>query len=117
MNTLFYFLVWAAIFFLMMRFGCGAHVMGHGSDDAQSDDAQSSNRSGMDQLRWVPPTKDTDPVCGKTINTDGAKSSVHDGTVYYFCSRDCREIFEAAPNQYLGSNSDKRQNELEYSHD
>ena len=25
MNALFYFLIWAAILFLMMRFGCGAH--------------------------------------------------------------------------------------------
>ena len=116
MSTLLYFLIWAALFFLMMRFGCGAHIMGHGSGDEQSDGAQSSDRSGMDQLRWVPPTKDTDPVCGKIINTDGAKSSVHDGTVYYFCSRDCREIFEAAPNEYLGTNVDKRQNELEPSH-
>jgi hypothetical protein len=24
-----YFLVWAALIFLMMRYGCGAHVMGH----------------------------------------------------------------------------------------
>lgn len=30
MQTLMYFLFWGAFFFLMMRFGCGAHVMGHG---------------------------------------------------------------------------------------
>lgn len=25
-----YFLLWGAFFFVMMRFGCGAHIMGHG---------------------------------------------------------------------------------------
>jgi YHS domain-containing protein len=117
MSALLHFLIWAALIFLMMRFGCGAHVTGHGPGDAQSDGTDSRDRSGMDQLRWVPPAKDTDPVCDKTINTDGAKSSVHDGTVYYFCSRDCREVFEAAPRQYVGSNANTRQSQLEHSYD
>ena len=30
MLTLVYFLIWGAFFFVMMWFGCGAHVMGHG---------------------------------------------------------------------------------------
>ncbi len=30
MQTLAYSLIWGAFIFLMMRFGCGAHVMGHG---------------------------------------------------------------------------------------
>jgi len=25
-----FFLFWAGLFFVMMRFGCGAHIMGHG---------------------------------------------------------------------------------------
>ena len=29
MQTLMYFLFWGTFIFLMMRFGCGAHVMGH----------------------------------------------------------------------------------------
>lgn len=38
-----YYLIWAGVFFAIMRFGCGAHIMGHGhhhrrphSDDEQS---------------------------------------------------------------------------------
>lgn len=49
-----------------------------------------------------------DPVCGKTVSTETAKPSVHDGHVYYFCSRDCRERFEAAPEQYLAIDDAKR---------
>ena len=29
MSTLVYFLGWGAFIFFMMRFGCGAHIMGH----------------------------------------------------------------------------------------
>lgn len=30
MPTYLYFLLWGVFFLIMMRFGCGAHVMGHG---------------------------------------------------------------------------------------
>ena len=29
MRTLIYLLAWGGFFFLMMRYGCGAHIMGH----------------------------------------------------------------------------------------
>jgi YHS domain-containing protein len=66
-------------------------------------------------LRWVPPAKDVDPVCGKTVTTDKAKPSVYAGNVSYFCSRECREVFEAAPEFYVGS-GDADQRNLEHSH-
>ena len=34
MEALVYFAVWAALIFVMMRFGCGAHVLGHGHHHA-----------------------------------------------------------------------------------
>ena len=96
MEALLYFILWAAIFFLMMRFGCGAHIMGHGhGSKASRPHARSS------ELRWIPSEKDRDPVCGKTVTTATDKPSVHDGIVYYFCSRECREQFEAAPHIYV----------------
>ena len=52
---------------------------------------------GSDLTRWIPPEKDLDCVCGQTINTVDAKTSVHDGLVYYFCSPECRDKFESAP--------------------
>ena len=101
MNALFYFLIWAVIIFLMMRFGCGAHVMGHGHGKAKHGGGGQEGRGEAEGMRWIPPAKDVDPVCGKTVRTERAKPSVHDGHVFYFCSRDCRERFEAAPEQYL----------------
>ena len=50
---------------------------------------------------WTAPESDVDPVCGKDVVTAQAKSTVHNGWVYYFCSRECRETFEAAPPRYL----------------
>lgn len=55
----------------------------------------------QDRLRWIAPPEDTDPVCGKSVPTERAKPSLHDGWVYYFCSQECREIFEAAPDRYV----------------
>jgi YHS domain-containing protein len=95
MQTLIYFLIWGALIFLMMRFGCGAHVMGHGHGHG------GSGSSSDGKVRWIPPEKDVDPVCGMSVETAKAKSAVHEGHIYYFCSEDCRQKFEANPASYL----------------
>jgi YHS domain-containing protein len=74
--------------------------MGHGHRRGQN--PNEPDKTGNPQLRWVPPTKDVDPVCSKTVATDMAKPSVYAGNVYYFCSRECREAFEVAPDLYIG---------------
>lgn len=104
-------LLWGGLLFVMMRFGCGSHLFGHGhahsharghnaADQPQAGHVGTSP-SNSEELVWTAPDQDKDPVCGKEIRTAGAKSSVHDGWVYYFCSRECREAFEAAPETYL----------------
>ncbi len=115
METLLYIAFWAGLIFLMTRFGCGAHVPGHGHGHhraATSDDEARDSEA----LRWVPPETDIDPVCGKTVHTDAAKPSVHDGLVYYLCSRECREQFEAAPELYVGPNADEQVGRLDHAH-
>jgi YHS domain-containing protein len=111
MEALFYFAIWTGLIFLRMRIGCGAHVTGHSHGQAGGAAGNVESR----KFRWMPPEHDTDPVCGKRVTTNNAKPSVHDGKVYYFCSRDCREIFEAAPELYLGGKY-PGQSELEHSH-
>lgn len=88
-----YFLVWAGLIFFMMRFGCGAHVMGHTHHGEHSDGP------------WAAPDKAIDPVCGMNIATQGAKSAVYAGHVYYFCSPSCRDKFEAVPASYAETSS------------
>jgi YHS domain-containing protein len=111
MEALVYFAIWAGIFFLMMRFGCGAHIMGH---DNREEGGEPKDAGGA-SLRWMPPKSDIDPVCNKSVNPEKAKSAVYDGNVFYFCSRECREVFEAAPDQYVGGGEAHRPN-LEHSH-
>lgn len=113
MEALLYFALWAGVIFLMMRFGCGPQVMGQGRGAERTIGQPNAGQNA--ELRWVPPEKDVDPVCGKTVVTEQAKSSVYAGNVYYFCSRECREIFETAPDLYLGGDATDRP-KLEHSH-
>lgn len=57
MEALVYFVVWGALIFLMMRFGCGAHVMGHGGHSTAQDGE--IDRTGGAELRLLPPDSDT----------------------------------------------------------
>ena len=116
MEPLIYFIIWAAVFFLMLRFGCGAQVMGYGHGRRRSGGGSADNSADHDALRWVPPARDIDPVCKTSVATSTAKPSVHDGAVFYFCSRECREIFEAAPEQYVGRSASEQPSELEKFH-
>ena len=107
METLLSFVAWAGMLFLVVGFG--PHLMGRrwrlqpltGYDEEYGRD-----------VRWVPPAKDIDVVCGKVVTTEKAKPSVHAGSVHYFCSRECREIFETAPRFYL-DNADAGPRRLE----
>lgn len=112
MGTLIYFLVWAGLIYLMLRFGCGAHVMGH----ARHRGGSTASPTRRNDLRWLPPETDVDPVCGKTIRPKDAKPSVYEGLVYYFCSRECRERFEAAPHLYVESQADAQPKQLDHAH-
>lgn len=117
MDTILSVLLWGGLLFLMMRFGCGSHLFGHGHGAESKKDASVEGHGGghgtsggtrlratadAERLTWEAPEKDVDPVCGKTVSTDKAKPSVFGGDVYYFCSRECREAFEALPEHYVG---------------
>ncbi len=68
---------------------------------AQTPEPAQTPPARTEELVWTAPERDVDPVCGKDVVTAEAKSTVHDGWVYYFCSRDCRETFETSPHRYL----------------
>jgi len=92
-----YFLIIGVVFFLMMRGGCGGHVMGHGHH-RHRDEAQPPGPPGS--VPMSAPTQVRDSVCGMTIASATAKTCVHRGTIYYFCSELCRGKFEIAPESY-----------------
>jgi YHS domain-containing protein len=116
MSALLYFLLFGGLIFLMMRMGCGAHVMGHGQGHAMQASGDDRREAQSGDLRWQPPEEAKDPICGKTIKTATAKSSILNGFVYYFCSSECREQFEtrmAAPGQTAIADQSEK---LEHSH-
>ncbi len=81
-------LLFAILFFIMMRWGCGAHMMhGHGShDDSHGDDKGA---------------KYIDPVCSMEVETKKGYGKMHEGTLYRFCTRSCLDKFDANPEIYL----------------
>ena len=92
MPGLFSLLMFAAFFYLMMRFGCGAHMVhGHG--------ALGGHDSG-----GVPDGSLKNPVCGMDV-TSGAAAYVerHQGRQYRFCSRKCLDQFDADPQRYVAA--------------
>lgn len=47
-------------------------------------------------------TTTTDPVCGKQLETGQAVATIeHDLYTHFFCSEDCRNDFESAPDRYV----------------
>ena len=108
MQSLVYFLLWAGLFLVLMRFGCGAHVMGHGHGGTGT--ARTGTSSGSKPLE-----EEKDPVCGMTVKTASAKSSFYGGLAYYFCSTTCRDKFEASPATYAKA-SGSRPNIKEHRH-
>ncbi len=51
----------------------------------------------------------TDPVCGMTVDPREARSAVHAGTSYHFCSQHCHDKFVADPGMYLEPENSSQQ--------
>jgi YHS domain-containing protein len=89
MDGLLSLLLFAAFFYLMMRFGCGAHMVhghgGHGGHETGSDAASGSAR---------------DPVCGMEVRAGEGYAKIQGGHQFRFCSRTCLDQFEAEPGRY-----------------
>ncbi len=99
MSGLLSFLLFGALFFVMMRFGCGAHV-GHGghSPQPESESDQSVTASAHHVL-----DAGVDPVCGMKVEPGTGYASVYQNRAMRFCSRDCLDKFEGQPQRYLGA--------------
>ena len=46
--------------------------------------------------------KEMDRVCGMWVENQGAQlTSVYKGEMYYFCSQECKEQFDQAPERFM----------------
>jgi len=80
-------LFFAVVFYLMMRFGCGAHMV-HGRHGHHGRGSETA-------------VKHIDPVCGMQVDAEQGYGKMQAGQLYRFCSRDCLDKFEAEPNKYI----------------
>lgn len=88
MEGLFSFLMIGGLFFLMMRYGCGAHIA-HGGHDRHS------SHSADNEVKHI------DPVCGMAVDMNKGYGKMHEGQLYRFCSRNCLDRFETDSKKYL----------------
>jgi Cu+-exporting ATPase len=48
-----------------------------------------------------------DPVCGMEVDDTTTKDkAAHEGETYFFCSKDCKDEFEASPEDYIGDDEE-----------
>ena len=88
-------LLFAGFFYLLMRFGCGAHMV-HG-DHGDHGGHGSAGSTGMGGGG----TKD--PVCGMEVSSGQGYTKAYEGREYRFCSREHLDEFEAHPERYIPS--------------
>jgi YHS domain-containing protein len=87
MESLFSLLLIAGVFYLMMRVGCGAHMV-HGKHGGHGEHSGGGG-------------KHTDPVCGMEVDPQQGYGKMYGGELYRFCSRNCLDQFEAEPGKFL----------------
>jgi YHS domain-containing protein len=48
-----------------------------------------------------------DPVCGMEVDTDESETSTYEDKVYHFCSRECKDRFDAEPLEYASDEEEE----------
>ena len=88
-------LIFGAVFYLLMRWGCGARMVhGLALSGRVGTVGTSAGHVGVEAL---------DPVCGMTVKEADSISEEHGGRVFRFCSEDCHSRFKAHPEIYTNS--------------
>ncbi len=85
MDRIVSFLLFAGLFYFMMRFGCGSHAV-HGHHHGGNGEATGRTNK--------------DPVCGVEVEQGHGYSEVFASHEYRFCSRKCLDKFDAEPQRF-----------------
>jgi YHS domain-containing protein len=84
-------LIYGALFYVMMRYGCGSHMLhGHAGHGHGGHGGTAS-----------PPDSSKDPVCGMSVEGGQGYTKNHEGRELHFCSRQCLDKFDAEPRRYV----------------
>jgi YHS domain-containing protein len=94
--------------FYFLRGGLGGHAgahggvlggMGHGGHAGEGGHGGHGGQP-EDRAPAEVPEAAVDPVGGEAVRTGKALTSVYQGRIYYFASKENRDRFEAAPQEY-----------------
>jgi YHS domain-containing protein len=100
MESLFSILMVVVLLYLMMRFGCGAHMSGGGcghSSHRHNQAGDPSNAQSVSEQKQFT----RDPVCGMEIERALAATSTRYGAdTFYFCSKKCYWKFIERPEYF-----------------
>jgi len=99
--------IWVAVAigaaFLFLRGSTGRHAAGHGGalgHMGHSAEAGGGHHAQTQAPALSAPEAVIDPVGGEPVRTSGALTSVYQGMIYYFASKENRDRFEASPQEY-----------------
>jgi YHS domain-containing protein len=97
MDSLISLLLVVGLFYLMMKYGCGAHARRGGCGHYQHKTGQETITEETTNVKGIT----RDPVCGIDIAINRACDSVEYGReTYYFCSKDCLRKFKERPEYF-----------------
>jgi YHS domain-containing protein len=99
MEGLFTLLLYAGLFYFLMRFGCGAHTA-HGH-----------------HKKKVVSAPTIDPVCGARIEEEQGYGKLQQGHLFRFCSKECLDEFDNNPDKYVEKSNIVLLAEKERKHD
>jgi len=107
MSTLFTILAVGVVFYLMRKSGggcCGSHnhqdKNGHDGHGSSGSDMDTGHGHYPEKLEFSKNNTDKDPVCSMDINNHSIMSR-HLGQSFYFCSDQCKKIFDLNPGKYV----------------
>ncbi len=101
MGSLLSILLFVGFFYLMMRFGCGAHAASGGCGGHASHGGHKTSEHSRTQDTSASKQIAHDPVCGMEIDMNQAPhSTTYRSDSYYFCSNDCYAKFQGRPEYF-----------------
>lgn len=87
MGTVLWILIYAGLFYFMMRYGCCG--MSYRSHTRRATGNGDSSHSGHGAHSGGGASTDNDPVCGMSVNPDDGYRLKYHEREYRFCSRNC----------------------------
>ena len=88
------------VIFMMRRGAFGHYAGGHAGRGHGAHGAHGAQPARRATSTPNTPGATIDPVNGKPVRTGKALTTLYRGSIYYFASRENRDRFEAAPQEY-----------------